>query len=234
VLQAAVGQAAHALAVLVGEPPAALDALVARPQAVPQAREGMTVLIPADTLRQRADVRAAEYQYAAALARVQQARAARWPGFSIAGSFGTSATSAGALVERASVLTSVLASISVPVFDGGALRATVRAQRAALEQARQSWRAAVLGALQQVEDALVALRADQQQLLDLGDAAGAATRAALLARQRYGSGLVDFQVVLETQRTQFSAQDGLASATATYSSDHVRLYRALGGGWGTP
>ena len=233
-LQTAVSEAAHALAVLVGEPPAALDALVAQPLAVPQAREGMAVRIPADTLRQRADVRAAEHRFAAALARVQQARANRWPGFSIAGTLGTSATSASALAERASVLTSVLASISLPLFDGGALRATVRAQRAALEQSHESWRAAVLGALQQVEDALVALRDDQQQLGDLGDAAGAATRAALLARQRYGSGLVDFQVVLETQRTQFSAQDSLASATAALSSDHVRLYRALGGGWSAP
>jgi len=232
-LQTAVNQAAHALAVLVGEPPAALDALVARPQAVPQAREGMAVRIPAETLRQRADVRAAEHQFAAALARVQQARANRWPGFAIAGSLGTSASSTAALAERASVLTSVLASISLPLFDGGALRATVRAQRAAAEQSRQAWRAAVLGALQEVEDALVALRNDQQQLGDLGDAAGAAARAALLARQRYGSGLVDFQVVLETQRTQFNAQDSLASATALYSS-HVRLYRALGGGWSAP
>ena len=230
-LLTATGQAAHGLAVLVGEPPAMLDALVATPQAVPTAREGMTVRIPADTLRQRADVRAAEYEVAAALARVQQARAARWPSFSIGGSLGTSATSTSALTDRASVLGSLLASITLPVFDAGALRATVRAQQGALGQAQQLYRAAVLGALQQVEDALLALRDDQQQLASLGNAAGAATRAALLARQRYSSGLVDFQTVLDTQRTQFSAQDSLASATAAYSSDHVRLYRALGGGW---
>ena len=59
----------------------------------------------------------------------------------------------------------------------------------------------------------------------------AATRAAQLARQRYDSGLVDFQTVLETQRTQLSTQDGLATATADVSADHVRLFKALGGGW---
>ena len=55
--------------------------------------------------------------------------------------------------------------------------------------------------------------------------------AALMARQRYASGLVDFQIVLETQRTQLNTQDSVASASADLSADHVRLYKALGGGW---
>ena len=59
----------------------------------------------------------------------------------------------------------------------------------------------------------------------------AAGNAALLAQQRYASGLIDFQVVLQTQRTQLTAQDNVASNLATISSDHVRLYKALGGGW---
>jgi outer membrane protein TolC len=52
-----------------------------------------------------------------------------------------------------------------------------------------------------------------------------------MARQRYSSGLIDFQVVLETQRTQLNTQDAVASASADLSADHVRLYKALGGGW---
>ncbi|MBO3701308.1 MAG: TolC family protein, partial [Candidatus Accumulibacter sp.] len=63
------------------------------------------------------------------------------------------------------------------------------------------------------------------------EAADAATNAATLARQQYASGLVDFQTVLQTQRTQIGAQGEVASASADISSDHVRLYKALGGGW---
>jgi outer membrane protein TolC len=119
----------------------------------------------------------------------------------------------------------------MPIFDGGAGSAQVRSQQAALDQAFATYQAAVLTALQEVEDALVALRGDRERLLRLQSAAEAAANAALLARQRYASGLVDFQVVLETQRTQLTTQASVASSRADVSSDHVRLYKALGGGW---
>jgi len=242
-LQTSAAQAAHALAVLTGRPPAALPELLALPDAgsaprsptwaaaVPQARDGWALNIPAQTLRQRADVRAAEYQVAAALARVGQAQAQRWPSFAIGGTLGLNAASLGGLGNGSAVLGSLLASVTLPIFDGGAQRAQVRVEQAALAQARHAYRAAVLGALQQVEDALVALRGDQLRLASLRTAADAASNAALLARQRYSSGLIDFQTVLETQRTQFATQDGVASATADLSGNHVRLFRALGGGW---
>jgi len=82
-----------------------------------------------------------------------------------------------------------------------------------------------------VEDALIALRGDRERLLHFQSAAGAASDAALMARQRFASGLVDFQVVLETQRTQLNSQDAVASANADLAADHVRLFKALGGGW---
>ena len=230
-LQTGIEQAIHALAVLVGQPPAALNGLLFSASPVPQPGDELALRLPAETLRQRADVRAAEYQVSAAQARVSQAEAARLPRFAIGGSLGLSALTLGALTNGASVVASVLGSVSLPLFDGGAARAQVDAQQAALEQAQQAWRAVVLAALKEVEDALVALRGDRQRLLRLVNAADAAANAALMARQRYGSGLVDFQTVLETQRTQLGTQDGVASARADVSSDHVRLYKALGGGW---
>ncbi len=233
-LQASSVLSQHALAVLAGRPPAAWPGLAALPAAgaaVPQARDGLVLAIPAQTLRQRADVRAAEYQVAAALSRVGQAQAQRWPSFAIGGSLGLGAATASALGQRGALLGSLLASVTLPVFDGGALRAQVRAQQAALAQAQQQYRAAVLAALQQVEDALAALQGDRLRLASLRLAADAATRAAALARQRYGSGLIDFQTVLDTQRTQFATQDGVASAGADVGSDQVRLFKALGGGW---
>jgi NodT family efflux transporter outer membrane factor (OMF) lipoprotein len=231
-LQTSIEQSAHALAVLTGQPPAALANLLATARPVPQAREDLALNIPAETLRQRADVRAAERQVAAALARVAQADAARMPSFALGGSLGLSALTLGALTNSASVISSLLASMAVPLFDAGAGRAQVRAQQAAYDQARLAYETAILTALKDVEDALVALRGDRLRLASLRNAADAAATAALLARQRYGSGLVDFQVVLETQRTQLSTQDSVANASADVSGDHVRLYKAMGGGWG--
>jgi outer membrane protein, multidrug efflux system len=234
VLEISIQQTAHALAVLVGQPPAALQATLqfdSRTGAVPESGGELVLSIPAETLRQRADVRAAEYQVAAAWARVGQAQAQRWPSFAIGGSIGLSAISLAALTNGASVLSSVLASVSWPVFDGGAARAQVQAQQAALAQAQQVYRAAVLGALKDVENALVAASNDGLRLASLRVAADAAAGAAGLARQRFSSGLVDFQTVLETQRTQLSTQDGVVSASADVARDQVRLFTALGGGW---
>ena len=230
-LQTGIEQASHALAVLVGQPPATLNALLFNVSPVPQPGDELALRMPAETLRQRADVRAAELQVSAAQARVGQAEAARLPRFAIGGSLGLSALTLGALTNGASVVASVLGSVSLPVFDGGAARAQVGVQQAALDQAQEAYRAVVLAALKEVEDALVALRGDRQRLVRLGFAADAASNAALMARQRFSSGLVDFQTVLETQRTELGTQDGVASARADVSSDHVRLYKALGGGW---
>ena len=230
-LQSSIEQTAHALAVLTGRPPAALLAQLSEARPVPQPVGDLVLSIPAETLRQRPDVRAAEHQVTVAVARVAEADAARLPSFRLSGNLGLSALTLGALSSGAAVASGILASVSLPLFDGGAARAQVLAQQAALAGANVAYQAAVLTALKDVEGALVALRGDRERLVRLQDAADAAANAALLARQRYSSGLVDFQTVLETQRTQRNAQDGVVAASADLSADHVRLYTALGGGW---
>lgn len=230
-LQADASQAMNALAVLSGQTPGALNAQLSAPSAIPQASAELALAFPAETLRQRPDVRAAELRISAALARVAVADAARYPSFNLGGSLGLSALTLGTLSNGASLLKSLMASVSVPLFDGGARSAQLRSQEAALEQTRSAYQAAVLTALQEVEDALVGLRGDNERLLRLQSAAAAAVNAELLARQRYQSGLIDFATLLTTQRTLLSAQDSVASATASVSTDHVKLYKALGGGW---
>ncbi len=230
-LQTSIEQTSHALAVLTGQPPAALLTLLAPVKPVPQAADNLALNFPTETLRQRPDVRASEHRIAAAIGLVQQAEANRLPNFKLSGSLGLSALTLGSLTNAESVVSSVLANVSMPIFDAGSRRAQVRAQQASLDQALVAYQTAVLTALKEVEDALVALRGDRERLVRLQSAAEAAGNAALLARQRYSSGLVDFQVVLETQRAQLTTQASVASARAEVSADHVRLYKALGGGW---
>jgi len=222
-LQTGIAQTMHALSVLSGRAPGTLAAQLAPVLPPPQASDEFTLSIPAETLRRRADVRAAEFGVLAARARVDEAEAARWPDFSLAGSLGTGAATLGALTNGASVVSSIIASLAVPLLDGGAARAQVHVQDAALLQADEAYRAAVLGALKDVEDALVALRGDRLRLDSLRVAAASAASAATLARQRYRSGLVDFQVVLETQRSQLGTQDSVAVARADIAAVAVTV-----------
>lgn len=230
-LQTTVAQSRHALAVLTGRPPAALDADLAATAPVPQPATTLALDGPADTLRQRPDVRAAERRLAAAWATLAQADAALRPSLRLSGSLGLNALTLGGLSSGGAVAGALLAGISLPVFDGGALRGQQRAQQAAVDQAQEAWRASVLAALREVEDALVALRNGLERVQRLQAAALAATNAATLADQRFRSGLVDFQTVLDTQRSQLGAQDSLAGARADLAADHVRLHKTLGGGW---
>ena len=232
-LQTSIEQMSHALAVLTGQAPASLLTQLAVVSPVPQATNNLALDIPAETLRQRPDVRAAEHRITAELALLAQAEAARLPNFTLNGSLGLSALTLGSLTSGSSVVSSLLANVAMPLFDAGSRRAKVRAQEAVLEKTRFSYQATVLTALQEVEDALVALRGDLERLSRLKFAAEAAGNAAVMARQRYDNGLVDFQTVLETQRSLLSTEDSVASAKADVSADHVRLYKALGGGWRT-
>jgi NodT family efflux transporter outer membrane factor (OMF) lipoprotein len=227
-LRKAIALSRHQLALLTGRSVEALE--LADSAALPQPPADLALAFPADTLRQRADVRAAEARVSAAAQRVVQADAARYPRFSLGGSLGLAALTLSGL-GSSSVAASLLGGVSVPLFDGGAAQAQLRAQQAAYEQAAAAHRATVLTALKDVEDALVALARDRERLAALREAAGAAGNAALLARHRHASGLVDFQTVLDTQRTLLTAQDDVASASADVAADHVRLYKALGGGW---
>ena len=232
-LQIAIAQMSHALAVLTARPPAALLSQLMVESPMPQPSNKLALNFPAETLRQRADVRAAEYRVNADVARLSQADAARLPNFTLGGSLGLSSLTLGSLTSGSSVVSSLLANVAMPLFDAGSRRAKVRAQQAVLEQTRLAYKSTVLNALQEVEDALVALRGDIERVSRLKLASEAAYNASLMAHQRYATGLSDFQTVLETQRTLLNTQDSVASASADVSSDYIRLYKALGGGWQT-
>jgi outer membrane protein TolC len=221
----------NALAILTGQPPGALQSALSELGPVPAAPADLALAFPAETLLQRPDVRAAASRVDAAMARVAVAEAERHPNFKLSGSLGLSALTLGTLTDSASLVRALLASFSVPLYDGGARDAQLRSQEAALDQARSNGQGTVLTALQEVEDALASLRGNQDRLERLQASAVAANNADALARQRYQSGLIDFATVLTTQRTVLSAQDSLASAQASLSTDHVKLYKALGGGW---
>ncbi len=230
VLAASIAQTGHALAVLTGAPPASLDERLAAPAALPQAPADLALAIPARTLRQRPDVLAAEWQLRGQAERVAQADAQRLPTIQLRASLAWSAATFGS-VGSVAAARSLLASVGQTLFDHGLRDAQFAAQQAAFDAAQETYRARVLAALQDVEDALAVLAAARERVVALHAAAEATRDAALLANNRYASGLIDFQTVLDTQRTLLNVQDSVASAETDLATSHVRLYKALGGGW---
>ena len=231
-LQASLAQARHALAILTGQVPAALESQLTSAKPLPVAPEHLAMTLPADTLRQRPDVRAQEQRVVAAVANLSAQERANFPSLRLSGSLGLSAATFAALGSGGATLaSSIAASLSQTLFDGGANSARVQERQAAVELARINYRSTVLTALKEVEDALAQLQGDKERLVQLQISEEAARNAQLLANQRYSSGLIDFQTVLDTQRTLLSSQDNVANAQAAISTDYVRLYKALGGGW---
>ncbi|MBU1666134.1 MAG: TolC family protein, partial [Gammaproteobacteria bacterium] len=230
-LETSLAQAEHQIALLLGQAPASLHAQLTPVVALPQVADALAVGIPADTLRRRPDVRAAERKLAAETARIGVAEAARYPNFQLSGSIGLDALNAGGLFSSAALGHSLLASVAGTLFDGGRLRQRVEIQNAVQEQALANYQSTLLTALREVEDALVALANSRLRQDALGSAATAARNAALLARQRYGSGLIDFLTVLDSERSLRSVEDNLASADTARVTALIQLNKALGGGW---
>jgi NodT family efflux transporter outer membrane factor (OMF) lipoprotein len=230
-LETGIAQSGHRLAVLLGKPPGAFKDRLAAAGPIPAAPDMLAVGIPTDTLRQRPDVRAAERNLAAATAFVGVAEAARYPNLSFTGSIGLEALQAGRLFGGSAGLYSLAASIVAPVFDAGRRQQQVEIQDALREQALVGYEKTVLLALEEVENALVGLANARDRRDALTAAAEAARNAALLARQRFSTGIIDFQVVLDTERTALVIDDALAAAQAEVAASLVRLYKALGGGW---
>jgi NodT family efflux transporter outer membrane factor (OMF) lipoprotein len=230
-LETFLAEAEHRLDLLLGRAPGTLHARLAPAGALPAMPGAIAVGIPADTLRQRPDVRAAERALAAETARVGVAEAARYPAFNLSGSIGLEALTLGALGNSGAATSSLFAGVTGPIFDAGRLRAQVEIQDALREQALVAYEQALLTALQDVENALVALARNRERTEALANATESARNAAELARQRYSAGLIDFQSVLDSERSVLLLEESLASSRASGVLELVRLYKALGGGW---
>lgn len=190
-----------------------------------------TLGVPADLLRRRPDIRAAERRVASQSARVGVATADLYPSFTLFGTIGLSAASSGDLFQSGSRIFTLGSGFSWKLFQGGAVRSQIKAEDARLEQALLSYRQAVLGALREVENALVSFDQLQKQAAILRRAAAAARRTLKLSVDLYKEGLADFQRVLDAQRTLFENGDQLVQAQGNAAGALVSLYKALGGGW---
>jgi NodT family efflux transporter outer membrane factor (OMF) lipoprotein len=230
-LEASVRQVIYSLSVLLGREPAALLNELTIEAPIPTTPPAVPIGLPSDLLRRRPDIRRAEAQLHAATARVGVATADLFPRFSLTGSLGTSGSRPKDLGNFDNRFWSIGPSVSWPIFDAGKIRANIGVQNAIQEQALIGYRATILVALQDVENALIAYAKEQQHQTSLAAAVAANRRALDLATQLYTQGQTDFTDVLLAQRSLLGSEDALVQSERTMATNLISLYKALGGGW---
>jgi NodT family efflux transporter outer membrane factor (OMF) lipoprotein len=228
-LETSFGSAVNRLGVLTGQAPSALRQTMEKVGPIPRGPAAVAVGIPADTLRQRPDVRAAERTLASAAAQIGIAQAQLYPALSITGSLAATASRLGGIGDAGTG--SLFAGLTQTIFDAGRLRSEVRSARAGADGALATYKQTVLEGLEDVENAIQSLNSAESRQVSLTEAQEASNNAAILARAQYRVGLTDFQTLLQSEQTLLSARDSLVSAEADQALALVQLYLALGGGW---
>ncbi|WP_368518135.1 efflux transporter outer membrane subunit [Rhizobium sp.] len=230
-LQVAYAEAVHRLSVLTGQAPSALADSLKKVRPIPRPKLPIPTGIPANILLSRPDVRMAERQYAQYTAKVGQAVANRYPSVSLAGDIATTGTKIGDLGKSSTISWSFGPSLSIPIFQGGQLKAAVEVAQAQRDQYFVAYRSSILTALEDVENAIVSLAQERVKSGKLASSTGHYREAARLARALYSSGSESFLDLLEAERSLYSAEDSLIESQVAITTDYIALNKALGGGW---
>ncbi len=226
-----VAQAQHRLGTLLGRDPGALLAELGADAPIPVPPARVVVGIPAQLLARRPDVRRAERELAAAVARIGVATAEFYPRISLTGAFGLESLRASHFFENASRIWAVGPAIRWPIFSTGRLRAQLEGAEARQQQALAAFDAALLRALEDVENALVAYLREGERRRLLTEAVAAARRALVLSEDLQRQGVASQLEVLVAQRALQLDELQLAESDAALTLSCVALYKALGGGW---
>ncbi|MDN6883305.1 efflux transporter outer membrane subunit [Variovorax sp. CAN2819] len=229
-LEKSLAQTRHQLAVFAGRLPSEQGlpefdlASLSLPQELP-------LSLPSELARQRPDVRASEALLHQASAAVGVATANLYPQIQLSGSYGNTALRARDLFTGPATLWNLGAGLTQPIFNGGALRAQQRAAVAAYDSAAAQYRSTVLGAFQNVADALRALELDAAALQTQATAESLARQSLELSTAQFRAGAVSYVTLLTAQQAWLQTHTALVQAQAARYADTAALFQALGGGW---
>jgi NodT family efflux transporter outer membrane factor (OMF) lipoprotein len=240
-LQAGLRQAQNAMSTLLGQPTGTVQALMEGPKGIPAAPAEVAVSVPAELLRRRPDIHSAELFAAAQCARIGIAKADLYPSFSLFGDIGFQTSEQGGLQSGNSEFHNLFDSdsffysygprINWPIFNYGRLENVVRVQDARFQQLLVNYQNTVLKATQEVEDSMTGfLRAQETAVFDQ-NAVKAARRSTEIAMTQYREGAVDYERVLDAQRSQLLQENNLTQDRSSIITNLIALYKALGGGW---
>jgi multidrug efflux system outer membrane protein len=230
-LEAEVTANIHRLSVLTGQLPKALEADLKPVKKLPSIPPTIHVGMAESLRRRRPDVRSAERQLAASVARYNIAVADLYPSVTIFGTLGFLATNFSNFGTGSTLQSSIGQSISWPAFDLGRVHAQIDQRDAQSQAALAVYEQTVLEALEDVQTSLSNFSQEERRREILRSAAKSSADASRLARQRFEAGVDSFLNVLDSERTQLEAEDTLAQSEIAAARDLIAIYKALGGGW---
>ena len=235
-LEASLTQTRNALSTLLGMPPGTLNESLARGHGIPGIPDSVAVGGPADLLRNRPDVRQAEFLARAQNALVGVATADLYPSFSLVGSIGVGAggpgdSDFGDLFDADALTFSVGPSFVWPFLNYGRIKNNIRVQDARLQQSLVNYRETVLQAAREAEDAIAGVIGSSQQTEILHKSVEAAIRSNELSTLQYREGFAGYQRVLDSQQALFSQQQRLATSQSDTVRSLIALHKALGSTW---
>jgi len=224
-------QLINAIGILLGEYPQALAVQLRQVSALPVTPPRVPIGLTSELLQRRPDIRESEAKLHAATANIGAAKADFFPKITLSGSVAIQATQFTNMGSWGARSYSAGPSLTIPIFEGGRLRATLALREAQQQEAAITYRKTVLSAFQEVDDALTGFAAEQRRRDSLDASVQASKRALDLANQRYVRGISNYLDVLTAQKNLLAVEQQWVDSTATVSTDLVSLYKALGGGW---
>ena len=239
-LEIGLQQAMNAMSTLLGLPPGSVPGLASGPKAIPTATSEVSVSMPAELLRRRPDVLGAEYSAVAQCARIGIPKADLYPRFTLFGSIGTQGLSSAEtrpgqsfskIFEAGSFFYSFGPRLLWPILDYGRTKNRVRVEDARFQQTLVEYHDTVLKAAQEVEDGIVGYQKSQESVVFAQRAVDGAQRSVDLSTVQYREGAVDYQRVLDAQRSLLQVENDLTNTQSAIATNRIALYKALGGGW---
>ena len=222
--------ARNRMAALNGGFPGSMDKLLSGSGSIPEPGKSFAVNSPANLLRARADIRKAERELAAQTARIGVAEADLYPRFFLFGNLSLQSIDSSDFFESQSRAYSFGPGIRWQIFSAGRIRSNINIEEARTEQALANYENSVLLAVEEVESSMAAAANERIRSNTLDLAVESARETVSLVKGNYKSGLIDFQRVLDAERTKFSTEDEAAVSKGQIAKNYVQLFKALGGG----
>ena len=230
-LERSLKAAVFRIGVLLGQGPSGLEAELRTAGTLSAAPPDLPVGLPSDLLRRRPDVRRAERELAAATARIGVSTADLFPRFSLTGAFGYQASEGRMMFRDESNFWAIGPTLRWPILNFRRILSQIDVSKAVREEALARYEQSVLLALEEVENALVAISREKNRSESLAEAVRANDLAVKLAMDRYIAGVQSYLAVTDAQAALYAAEDQLAQSRQAQSQALVALYKALGGGW---
>ncbi|MGJ3439469.1 efflux transporter outer membrane subunit [Pseudomonas sp. Je.1.5.c] len=230
-LQQQASETMNALSLLTAQPPASLNALLEKNAPIPSLSHKIEMGVPSELAKRRPDIRRAEAELHAATASIGVAKANFYPSITLSGSVGFQANQLSDLGSWNTHRFSFGPSVSIPIFEGGRLKAMLKLSEGKQREAGLNYQQVVLAAWHEVDDAVSGLGNQERREAHLDEAVSQSKKALASAQSQYKQGTTDYLNVLSVQNSLLANESALASSKAAQSLAAVRLYKALGGGW---